>query len=239
MVWIFLPADRIAGGEVRIDGPKGHHLARVLRVRPGDEGVAVCERIEHTFTVVRVEGDLVLGTIRKTAPNRTEPAIRVTLLQALLPNPDFDAVLENATALGISRFIPLRTSRVVVRPDPARTRRWRAIAESAAEQSHRGLVPEILPVHSLGEALAVLGDERLLVLHPGVGTALTQAAAADGPFALAVGPEGGWTPEELELLRGAGGHPVGLGPRVLRARLAGIAAAAILVNHADARRRDV
>src|SRR5258708_27507541 len=92
--------------------------------------------------------------------------MRITLLQAVLPNPDFDAVIEGGTAVGIGRFIAVQAERSVARPATQRLARWRAIAGSAAEQSHRGEMPDVVGPVSLPAALQQAGGARQLVLQP-------------------------------------------------------------------------
>jgi 16S rRNA (uracil1498-N3)-methyltransferase len=231
MFWIFVEAPQLGAGQVRIAGPQGHHLGRVLRVRPGEQGVVVADDREFRVEVTEVKGSVVLGRIVGDRPIGGEPAIDVALLQALLPNPDFDAVIEAGTAVGISRFVAVEASRSVARPAAARLTRWQLITGSAAEQSHRGRVPEVLGPMTLASALArEAGNSRLLVLDPAASTPLDKAIDPSPAYALAVGPEGGWTQDELSLMAQHGGVAVNLGPRILRARLAPIVAAAILVQ---------
>jgi len=99
------------------------------------------------------------------------------------------------------------------------------VVESAAEQSHRGRVPEVTAPMSLPQALRGIAGTPLVVLDP---LAAQRLGPMDGSVALAVGPEGGWTGDELAAMREAGGKPFTLGPRILRARLAPVVAAAIL-----------
>src|SRR6266699_1973095 len=217
MFWTFVDAAEVADRRVVIAGPQGHHLARVLRVRPGERGVAV----GGGHIVARVVGD---------RPVQGEPDIVITLLQAVLPNPDLDAVIEGGTAVGIGRFIAVQAERSVARPAPQRLARWQAIAASAAEQSHRGAVPEIVGPVRLASALELAGSPRLLVLEPSGSLALVEAIDGSDRYAIAIGPEGGWTEAELSLMRDRCGVMVNLGPRILRARLAPVVAAAILVQ---------
>jgi len=205
--WLFIEPSRIGHERVIVDGKQGHHLARVLRIRAGERGVAVSNGHEYQLDVVEVAGSRVVAKITAVRPVQGEPNTRVTLLQALLPNPDFDAVIEGGTAVGVHRFIAVQAERSVARSSPERTARWRAIAESAAEQSHRGEV-----------------------LEPTASVSLLDALDSSSAYAMAVGPEGGWTDNELSTLRERGGLAVSLGPRILRARLAPIVAAAILVQ---------
>ena len=227
MFWTFVGPARMATGEVVIDGERAHHLGRVLRVRPGEQGVVVAEGRQYTVVVTDVHKDLVVARIIESSPLSTEPALAVTLLQSLLPNPDFDSVIEGATAAGMSRLIPIQAVRSVRRSGPDRHNRWLAIAESAAAQSHRGRIPEILGPMALTEALGLVKGS-LLVLDPTAATPLS-GCHPRGEAALAIGPEGGWTQAELASFSAAGGTPVNLGPRILRARLAPVIATAILV----------
>ena len=230
MFWTFVDAAQIANDQVTIGGKKGHHLSRVLRVRAGERGVAVAAGREYTLEVVEVQADRVRGRVVGDQPVGGEPATPVTLLQATLPNPDFDTVIEAGTAVGIVRFVAVQAERSVARPGSDRLVRWRAIAESAAEQSHRGEVPAVTGPTSLLDALEGVGRVRLLVLEPTAGMPLGQAVDGSPGYAIAVGPEGGWTEGELSTLRAHGGVAVNLGPRILRARLAPVVAAAILVQ---------
>ncbi len=229
MFWTFVDPTQLRGSEIVIEGKKAHHLGRVLRIRVGERGVAVVNDREHVMEVVQVEGNRVVGQIEEVRPVRNEPVVSVTLLQSLLPNPDFDAVIEGATAVGMSRLIAIPATRSISRAQPDRRIRWQAIAESAAEQSHRGRIPEIAGPVPLPEALRQ-SQATLLVLDPRAITPLSAAGAGALTVALALGPEGGWTDDELHAMDRAGGTRVSLGPRILRARLAPIVATAILVQ---------
>lgn len=228
--WIFVDQGHLAGGRVTITGPQGHHLARVLRVRPGEHGVVVAGGREHEVEIVEAHAGTIAAWVLSDRPVGGEPAVAISLLQAVLPNPDFDAVIENGTAVGITRFVPVQAVRSVARPASGRLGRWHAIATSAAEQSHRGRVPEVTAPTTLTGALDDVGDMRLLALDPSGRQPLSEATDGSSAYALAVGPEGGWTSEELAMMTQRGGTRVNLGPRILRARLAPVVAAAILVQ---------
>ena len=232
MFWTFVEASQIAGGLVTIAGPQGHHLARVRRVRPGEQGVAVANGREYRLEVLEAGGERVLGRILGDRPVKGEATTAVTVLQAVLPNPDFDAVIEAGTAVGVHRFVALQAERSLAKPAAARSVRWRAIATSAAEQSHRGAIPEVVGPLSLDAALDRVAGSRLLLLDPTSGVPLAGALDGSLAYAVAIGPEGGWTETELASFRAHGATGVSLGPRILRARLAPVVAAAILVQHA-------
>ena len=231
MFWTFVDGRQIGDGRVTLVGKQGHHLARVLRIRPGEHGVAVANGREYQLEVIEATGDRVVGRILSDRPVEAEGGPAVTLVQAVLPNPDFDAVVEAGTAVGIRRFVALQADRSVARPRPDRLARWQAIVTSAAEQSHRGLVPEVIGPLPLGTALDQEAASKWLVLDPGGSMPLSRAIDGSPAYALAVGPEGGWTEAELTTFHHHGATAVNLGPRILRARLAPIVAAAILVQH--------
>ena len=230
MFWTFVEATPAVGGSVQIDGKKGHHLARVLRVRPGEHGIAVYAGREYEVEVAAVDGARIDARVLADRPARGEPTTTIRLLQAVLPNPDFDAVLEGGTAVGIRQFVAVQAARSIGRPPAGRLSRWEAIVESAAEQSHRGVIPTVTGPVTLSSALAHASDSRLLALDPSASLPLAQAIDGSAAYTIAVGPEGGWTEEELASLQDGGAVAVNLGPRVLRARLAPIVAAAILVQ---------
>ncbi|HXM52422.1 MAG TPA: 16S rRNA (uracil(1498)-N(3))-methyltransferase [Candidatus Binatus sp.] len=230
MFWTFVEASAVAAGRVVIEGTQAHHLARVLRVRPGERGVAVSQRTEYEIEVVEVDGRRVVGRVVGNRPVQGEPQVGITLLQAVLPNPDFDAVIEGGTAVGIGRFVAVQAERSVARPASQRLARWQAIAGSAAEQSHRGAVPRVVGPVSLPAGLQEAADARLLVLEPSAAVPLLQAIDGSDAYTIAVGPEGGWTDAELSLMRERDAVMVNIGPRILRARLAPVVAAAILVQ---------
>jgi 16S rRNA (uracil1498-N3)-methyltransferase len=230
LFWTFVDAPAISEGSIRIEGSNGHHLARVLRVRPGERGVAVFNGTEYALEVVDVGGSRVVGRVVGERPVQSEPGLGITLLQAVLPNPDFDAVLEGGTAVGIGRFIAVQAQRSVARPAASRLTRWQAIAASAAEQSHRGAVPGVVGPLALPAALEQTRGATLLVLEPSASVPLVRAIDGSAAYTIAVGPEGGWTDVELSLMRERDGVFVSLGPRILRARLAPVVAAAILVQ---------
>jgi 16S rRNA (uracil1498-N3)-methyltransferase len=230
MFWTFVDATPALGGSLEIDGKKGHHLARVLRVRPGERGVAVFAGREYELVVVAVDGARIDARVLTDRPARGEPVSAVTLLQAVLPNPDFDAVLEAGTAAGIQQFVAVQAARSIGRPPVGRLTRWQTIVESAAEQSHRGAIPTVSGPVALASALGEASHSRLLALEPSAALSLAQAIDGSAAYTVAVGPEGGWTDDELATLRARGAVAVNLGPRILRARLAPIVAAAILVQ---------
>jgi 16S rRNA (uracil1498-N3)-methyltransferase len=226
-------------GDPVVDPDDRHHLARVLRLRPGEPVIATDGRGSWSSCRYRGDGDRAL---EPDGPTMFEPPLRPALAVAFAPakgdRPEW--VVQKLTELGIDRIVPLATARSVVRWDRDRDRdradravaRLGRVAREAAGQSRRVWLPEVTGVRTL----ATLADDLTRPADRGSGgpaggegLALAQLGG-DRPTAattvVAVGPEGGWAPEELAI----GTATVGLGPSVLRAETAALAAGAILAG---------
>jgi len=194
--------------------------------------------IEHDVRVENVERDRVEGLVVASRPVRSEPTLRVHMVQSL-PRQGMDDAVDAMTQGGAAAIWPVTSDRSVARPDAARiakrTDRWRSIAREAAGLAYRGFPPEIAGLGDLRETLAALPeDTRILACTVGGGaTPLTSIDVDTGrPAALCVGPEGGWSAADLATLAAAGAGPVHLGPRVYRSRLAGAFACTMLLARA-------
>ncbi len=226
---IYLPG--LEAGERLLLGAEAHHLARVLRVRPGQQIRAFDgEGLEANGQVLEVgDGSL---TLRLEAPEASlvEPALKVTVAVGLLKGDKLADVIRQCTELGASRFQPFTSRYADVREMPARKLdRLQRVATEAAKQSGRALVPEVLepvPVAQLGQALA---GAQVLVADPGAGGTLAGVAASAGSLALVTGPEGGFAEAELEDFAAQGFTQVRLGQRILRAETAPVAMLAALL----------
>jgi 16S rRNA (uracil1498-N3)-methyltransferase len=231
----FVSAGALAAGRARITGADATHLARSLRARPGEEVVVVDEAgIEHGVHLDAVSPEGCEGVVAWSRPSSAEPRLRVTVLQAI-PQQAMEDAIEAMVQAGVSRILPVVTARSVVRLDPERAarrlERWRAVAREAAGLAQRGAVPAIGDVLSLSAALEARDpSHRLLAADPQARTpAASLVIAAGVPVTVVIGPEGGLDVAELDLLAAAGAERIHLGPRVLRARLAGALATALLL----------
>ena len=219
---LFLAQPLAAGGEVRLEGDRAHYLRTVLRLREGLPvrlfNAAHGEWRASLQAVGRHEVRLLVETPLR--PPRPEPG--PTLVLAPIRRNRLDWLVEKATELGAAALVPVITRRTVVRPEHAD--RLRAIATEAAEQCERLSVPALADPQPLPAWLAARDGGRPLVLadEAGEGRDLAEVARRLGREVLMlVGPEGGFAPEERELLRAAPGVvPVSLGPRILRAETA-------------------
>ncbi|MFU8887023.1 MAG: RsmE family RNA methyltransferase [Trueperaceae bacterium] len=218
--------ERVAAGPLRLVGDGGHHLARVLRVRPGVDVVAFDGRgSEAPGRVARVDGDGVWLELGEPTSAATEPARSLTLAPALLKGDKLADVVRMGTELGVVAFRPVLARRCDVRElSPARLARLRRVAGEAARQSGRAVVPEVheaVAVADLSwEAVAVVADLAAPL-------SWRDAPGLDGDrLTVVTGPEGGWTPEETAGLEARGATRARLGGRVLRAETAPVAMAA-------------
>ncbi len=223
------------GGNARVSGQEHQHLSRVLRLHAGDR-VLLNDRSGAVYEAVieRIERDYTDCGIAARHERFNEPPVPIALLQGLLKNPGkMDWIVEKGTELGMSMFIPLVTQRTV--SASVKTPRLRNLAEAAVKQCLRAVVPEIPEATDVEESLRMLDGYRLLVFHETADMeARPEALIFDGrPLALFIGPEGGFTDEEVEQLRTLGADILSLGPRRLRGETAAIAALARVVAQVE------
>jgi 16S rRNA (uracil1498-N3)-methyltransferase len=248
----FIPAANIRGNEVNISGAQAHQIARVLRMRPGDQVIVLDNSGWEIDTQLRVvEPNLVQGEVLRRRLNSTEARTKISLFQGVLKSQRFEFVLQKGTEIGVVEFVPLVTERCVMRDledAEGKRRRWESIIQESAEQSRRGRKPVLGTATFLRQACEQARQRRGLSLIPWEEERLTSlqaalradARAAGGgarpPFLinLFIGPEGGFTPNEIDLAQHYGLVPVTLGKRTLRAETAGIvAAASVLYEFGD------
>ncbi len=216
--------DWLDGESAGVEGARAHHLARVVRLRVGER----VEASDHE-RLFEAEAEAVSGkrvTFRLLGP-REAPATgpRIELSLAVIKFPRFELALEKLTELGADAIVPVaaeRSDKGLVRAAAKRTERWRAIVEEAAQQARRMAPPEVAAPASLAEALARPAEQRILLDFE---APPLRECVRPGPATLLVGPEGGWAAEERRAALATGAVRATLGPTVLRAETAAIAAA--------------
>jgi 16S rRNA (uracil1498-N3)-methyltransferase len=218
-----------------VELPEGpfRHLVQVLRMQAGEslivfdgrggEYAAVLE------TVAKRSASLRVGAFHDV--DRESP-LHLTLVQGISKGERMDWTVQKAVELGVSAIVPVITERCNVHLDREReTKRldhWRAVIISACEQSGRTRVPDLLPVMKFTDWLGQTADGLRLVLDPLAAQGLSAFGSVNEAMSLVVGPEGGLSPDELQLATKSGCRGVRIGPRVLRTETAGVAALAIL-----------
>jgi 16S rRNA (uracil1498-N3)-methyltransferase len=217
----------LAPGPVEVEGPEARHLAVVCRLRPGD---AVClfngDGRQYPAEVRQVHRRSVALEVRAVEAPRREHPFR---LEMAVPIPKGDRaqfLVEKLTELGVASCTPLQTERSVVHPRETKLGKLQRYVIEASKQCGRNVLMEIGP---LTEWTTFLRREdlrgRKVLAHPGGTAGLRDVAATD--LVAAVGPEGGFTGEEVELARAAGWEVMGLGPRILRVETAAMVLAAL------------
>lgn len=224
---------------VIVAGDESRHLRDVLRLARGDEVfVFDGQGKEYRCVVDEFERDSSrLSVIEEVEPASSESPLKLTLAVALLKGEKFDLVVQKVTELGVTRVVPVKTTRADVRlRDSAdaqkRVTRWRRIALEAAKQSGRAFVPEVTAPTDFAPLTAdeqIAGTQRLMFSEKG-GAPLPEMHLKAQPATITalVGSEGGWSDEELDQAREAGWKIVTLGGRTMRAETAAIVVTALL-----------
>ena len=231
---LFVPPDRMRANPITVTGEEHHHLARVLRARPGDAVTlfdgAGGELAARVVRVGRAETELAPGPGGPEAiPHAPRAGAPLVLLTAVPRGGRMDFLVQKCSELGVSRIVPIIAARSVARPEPGRRARWEKIAREAARQCGRADVPVVEAPAMLAAALAAPElPERRLVLSPSpAGRSLRALLPDPSATALLVGPEGGLAADENEAAEAAGFVPVSLGSRILRVETAAIVAVAL------------
>lgn len=224
-----------AGTRVVLPESAAAHLVRVLRLREGDACVLFNgDGNDYSARIFSAGKCEVSVDIVSTQPVDNESPLRILLLQGIARGEKMDLVLQKATELGVAGVMPVFAERTEVKLDAERTAKrvahWRSVMVSACEQSGRACVPELAHPAALAQAAASLPQDCIkLTLDPvGEFSLATLTAPGTRSIAIAIGPEGGWSPRDREVLSTAGFMGLRMGPRILRTETAGLAAIAAL-----------
>jgi 16S rRNA (uracil1498-N3)-methyltransferase len=228
--WI---ADEISGNHAALTGQHADHLRTVLRARLGqDFDIATPDGVRRG-RIIRLDQGRVEFELGEPVPAVAFP--NLTLALSIFKFDRMEWAIEKCTELGVLRIIPLIARRTEARLAAAaakRVERWQRIARQASEQSRRPRPPEISQPLPLREAVALPGSTRVLLAEsePEARLADVLSSGLGGAIVLAIGPEGGWTDSELAAFRDAGWRFASLGPTILRAETAAIAATAVSLS---------
>jgi 16S rRNA (uracil1498-N3)-methyltransferase len=226
-VRLFVETPLSEHAQVRLDGAQAHYLVSVMRIKVGEHvklfDDATGEWLAEAISVGKRDIGLSVVAHLKTR----EPVPDLWLAAAPIRRARYDWVAEKACELGVARFVPVLTRRAVV--DKVKDDRLRAHMVEAAEQCGRTALPEIASQVKLADWLSTLDKRTLFFADEAGGQVLVEAIAANpGPAAILIGPEGGFDNAEREAIRATpGAVPISLGPRILRADTAAIAAVSV------------
>ena len=228
-------------------GAQAEHIARVLRAHEGMEADVVAGgRVFHAaVAAVSLAGERSEVRFNLLAELEADPALPVTLLLAVYKFDHMEWAIEKATELGVAAIMPMiaqRTEKHLAQAAAKRVERWRRIAHEAAKQARRSDVPvvhepaplaEQVRAVSKGAHIVLAEQERTTTLRNALDEVLASASSEIPAMAMAIGPEGGWAPAEEALFDTNGWRAVSLGPRILRAETAAIAALAIVASYLE------
>ncbi len=221
----FVSPTAVRGNQVHFSPDQARQFRSVLRMREGEQVLVLDGRgLSHLVELIHLGKKSALGRVLETSSAGGEPAGDLILYQAILRSERFEWVLQKGVELGVTIFRPMLTRRTVRRaPGDAKWKRWRLIILEAAEQSGRGRLPLLEDPISFDDAIVSAQGLALLPTVYASDPARQVLTTASWPVTLFVGPEGGFDPQEVELARTSGVHPVSLGPRILRTETAAIA----------------
>lgn len=239
MYQFFVEPEQIGSEQAVITGSDVNHIRNVLRMKPGEtvrvsDGRGSCydgviEALQTDEIIVRLSGEKI---------ESTELPVETVLFQGLPKSDKMELIIQKNTELGVSAIVPVATSRAVVKLDEKKAdnkvKRWNSIAESAAKQSKRTLIPEVRSVMSFKQALAEASafDIKLMPYENAEGMAFTRKCIGEiktgAKVAIFIGPEGGFSEEEVAAASAAGFVPITLGRRILRTETAGMSVMSML-----------
>jgi len=227
--WI---ADEFSGNRAALTGDHADHLIRALRARVGQEFDVATGAVLRRGRIATIQDGRVEFELGEEVPAAAIP--NVTLLLAIFKFDRMEWAIEKCTELGVSRIVPViarRTDAHLASAATKRAERWRRIALQSSEQSRRAAPPEITDAMKFPAATALPGHLRIVLAESEKQTSLRDVLdSADGEILLAIGPEGGWAEDELQLFQKAGWTCASLGSTILRAETAAIAAVAVVVS---------
>lgn len=220
---IVISQNQIQGSKIALTAAQQHYLQRVLRLGSGDRFIASDGQGGQWMAALAPEPDS--AEMVEALPVELTAQPRITLVAALPKGSGFDEVVRQATELGVNTIQPVISDRTLLKPSPNRLERWRRIATEASEQSERVVVPAVNSPITWPQLIEVASGDRYLCVARGSPPHLLSCLSAPlEAITVAVGPEGGWTAAEIEAAIAVGFQPVSLGPMVLRAVTAPLAA---------------
>lgn len=233
MYHFFVEEEQVNGENAYISGSDVNHIVNVLRMKIGEELlISVKGDWDYLCKIEEIENDRVNLKLLESMEQRELP-IKLTLLQGIPKSDKLEMIIQKAIELGVSEIIPVKTNRVVVRIDEKKTQakvnRWNAIAQSAAKQSKRSIIPKVLNPQTIDNALEIVKDYgvKLLPYENADGIKKTKdilnSLDSKNNIAVFIGSEGGFEEAEVKKATDSGFDVITLGKRILRTETAGLA----------------
>ena len=236
---ITITPSQVHDNQIALTTEQRHYLTHVIRLRTGDEFEAIDGTGSCYLAAITAPGAQIMRIAITVSQELTQS---ITLICALPKGNNFDDLVRTCTELGVTTIIPAISDRTLLNPSPQKLQRWRKIAQEAAEQSERLVVPTIEEPQSLKTIFEELVDPAYKYLceargeHPHLLTSIQSTELTDLPIIIAIGPEGGWTDGEIALAIRHNFQLVSLGARILRTITAPIVALSIISAAIDSAR---
>ena len=220
------------GQEIGLDKKPSHHLIRVLRARKGSEVILFNgDGHEYLAEILEESSSQCLLQITQTTKIDNESSLNITLLQGISRGDRMDTCIQKSTELGVKSIIPIFCQRTGLKLQGERAEKklnhWQQIMISACEQSGRCVIPEIKPAIDFTQSLLSTNSDHKIILAPGGESSISTMPAPKNDIYILIGPEGGFTQEEVKQATDNGFTSITLGPRILRTETAGPACIAI------------
>ncbi len=236
----FVEPAQIGENSILITGNDVNHIKNVLRMKPG-ENVLISDGTgtDYDCKIENISEDSVTAVIIDMQKDAKELPVQITLYQALPKSDKMELIIQKAVELGAYEIVPVNTSRCVVKLDnkkqQTKLKRWNSIAESAAKQSKRSIIPEVRPVLDYGKALEEAKEMEMAIIPYENFSDMTETKQVIakipgcGKIGVFIGPEGGFAQSEVDKAIEVGIRPVSLGRRILRTETAGLAILSVLM----------
>lgn len=239
----FVDKASIKDGRIDLGTENSNHIVNVLRARAGDE-ITVCDGDLNDYICILTDVNKkhAVGKIIEKVKNTNEPPIHITLFQGIPKGDKMDTVIQKCVEIGVDRIVPVKTEYTVVKTEnkeEKKTTRWNRIAEAAAKQCGRGKIPVVESIITFKEAAERVADFRNAVIpyemekERGIREFIKTFKGND--VAVYIGPEGGFSKEEIALAISNNITPVTLGKRILRTETAGLVTSVILLYELEGR----
>lgn len=234
----FVDKEQVFQDRIEIIGKDVKHIKNVLRLRKKDKIEVLSEGKTHICEIEELASDRVIVSILDAFEGKNEPTIDIILFQGVAKGDKMDFIIQKSTEVGVKEIYPLITNRTVVKikdekREQKKIERWRTIAEEAAKQSKRDMVPKVHSTIGFKEMLEILkGEENIIIPYEMEETFTLKEALKDVKghrISIIIGPEGGFDEEEVKLVKDVAGKAVTLGPRILRTETAGILTMSIIL----------
>ncbi len=228
----FTGKNLISDNTLTITGEDVSHISRVLRMKIGEE-ITVCdgEGKDYKAKITDITKEEVKADILSAEQCDAEPSVKITLYQALPKQGKMEYIIQKNTELGVSEFVPVYTRYCVVKPTD-KTARWQKVAFEAAKQCGRGIIPKVRDAINIKEAAKEMSKfAHKAVFYECEKETTVRDVIKPGikEIAIMIGPEGGFSGEEIEMLKGMGVASVTLGKRILRTETAAAAVTPIIL----------